>query len=374
MVPPELVKLIIDHAWGCLSTSSHGHAYAMAQWMLVSRDWLKIVLSVVFSHLWITSVAHMEYIAHICRTNAMSFICELAGIHDARRHLSQTCRSLTISVYHSFEGEYASQCKELLAYATADPENRNQQLLSGPEAYRTQRYAIPVRRIATVIRDLIPRTTTLHFMLIDCAATYGAWDMPPTSAFNGTRKFPLSLTELHISFAYTSPPPALLIDAPRSTFFPPLWSGDLPKMCRFAGVRRLVVREANADFVAFMTTACPRLERVESTAEFGAKDVPPGVPEYLTDRMEFMRLPRTTTYPGLAASDTIPIPSPEYMPDTWYGRWALSEDDWYRLSQKKGTVHAVPGQKRGKFIWRLLKQVITCSPLIDSYRCDRTKE
>jgi hypothetical protein len=92
-VPLELVELIIDYAWGCLSTiSSHQHAQSMTRWMLVSHDWLKVVLSVVFRDLWITSYAHLEYILHICRTN--SFVCELAGITDVYLHLTRNCRSL----------------------------------------------------------------------------------------------------------------------------------------------------------------------------------------------------------------------------------------------------------------------------------------
>jgi hypothetical protein len=52
----------------------------MANWMLVSHDWLKIVLSVVFRDLWITSLAHIKYIVRMSRPSNTSFICELAGI------------------------------------------------------------------------------------------------------------------------------------------------------------------------------------------------------------------------------------------------------------------------------------------------------
>jgi len=343
MFPPELVELIIYHAWGCLSTSSRRHSHSMARWMLVSRDWLKIVLSVVFRDLWITSYAHIKYITHICRSNA-SFICELAGITDVRRHLAQTCHSLTISVYHSYEGEYASQCAELIEYATTDSHRR--QLLPGFGRYKTQRYAIPSRSIATVIRGFIPRITALHFVLIDCTATYGAWDTSETIPYLMTMEYPLSLVELYVTFAYSSPPPALLLDAPRGTFFPPPFSGDLPTQCWFDGVRRLVVRDANADLVAFLTTACPRLERVESTAEFHAEDVPQDVPADVKARLVFVRLPRTVTW-GLTGSDTMPMPE----------RWPQTIGEWRRLSEKMPSIPEVPVRKRRNSLWRLLKHV-----------------
>ncbi|KAJ6483013.1 hypothetical protein DFH09DRAFT_1212804 [Mycena vulgaris] len=347
MFPPELVKLIIYHAWvcawGCLSTSSHRHAQSMAHWMLVSRDWLKIVLSFVFRDLWVTSPTHIKYITHICRSNA-SFICELAGITDVRRYLAQTCQSLTISVYHSYEGEYTSQCRELIEYATTD--SHRLQLLPGFSRYGTQRYAIPSRSIATIIRGFTPRITALHFVLIDCAATYGAWDTFATMPYLMTMEYPLSLVELHVTFAYTSPPPALLLDAPRGTFFPPPSHGDLPTQCWFDGVRRLVVRDANADFVAFLTTACPRLERVESTAEFRVEDVPQNVPADVKARLVFVRHPRTATW-ELTGSDTMPIPE----------RWPQTVGEWRRLSEKMPSVPEVPVRKRRNSIWRLLKYV-----------------
>ncbi|KAJ6492767.1 hypothetical protein C8R47DRAFT_1214076 [Mycena vitilis] len=218
MFPPELVELIIGHAWGCISTSSHRHGYSMARWMLVSRDCLKIVLSIVFRDLWITSDAHTEYITQIHRSNS-SFVCELAGITDIRRHLAETCRSLTVSVYHIYEEGYAAQCADLIKYATAD--SRPIQLLPGSGRYRTQEYAIPSRRIAAVIREFIPQIATLHFVLLDCAATYGEWDTTELFPYNGNWGYPLSLTELHVTYVYTSPPPASLLDAPRGTFFPP---------------------------------------------------------------------------------------------------------------------------------------------------------
>ncbi|KAJ6492766.1 hypothetical protein C8R47DRAFT_421671 [Mycena vitilis] len=317
MLPPELVELIIHHAWGYISTSSHRHAYFMASWMLVCRDWLRIVLSVVFCDLWITSCAHLDYLVYIHRSNT-SFVCGLAGIIDLRRHLARTCRSLTVSVYHAWEEEYASQCANLIQYATTD--SHRLQLLPGAGRYRTQEYAVPTQSIATFIRDVTPQITTLHFVLMDCAATYGAWDTSEGSSFFGTEKYPLSLTELHITFAYTSSPPALVRDAPRGTFFPPSFGGDMPFQCRFHGIRRLVVWDAHADFVAFMITACPRLERVESTADFCAEDVPPDVPAHVKDRLVFMRLPRTITW-GITGSDAKPIPDP----------WPQTIDEWQRM-------------------------------------------
>ncbi|KAJ7438459.1 hypothetical protein FB451DRAFT_159678 [Mycena latifolia] len=321
----------------------HRHAHSMVHWMLVSHDWLKIVLSVVFCDLWVTSDAHIKYITHICRSNA-SFICELAGITDVRRHLAQTCHSLTISVYHSYEGEYASQCVELVEYATTDSHRR--QLLPGFCRYGTQRYAIPSRSIATVIRGFTHGIAALHFVLIDCTATYGAWDTSATMPYLMTMEYPLSLVELHVTFAYTSPPPALLLDAPRGTFFPPPFRGDLPTRCWFDGVRRLVVRDANADFVAFLMAACRRLERVESTAEFRAEDVPQNVPADVKTRLVFVRLPRTATW-GLTGSDTMPIP--ERRPQT--------VGEWRRLSEKMPSIPQVPVRKRKNSIWHLLKHV-----------------
>ncbi|KAJ6577901.1 hypothetical protein B0H19DRAFT_1121747 [Mycena capillaripes] len=305
MFPPELVELSIYHAWDCLSTSSHRHSHSMAQWMLVSRDWLKIVLSVVFRDLWIT-YTHIEYIIQICKSNK-SFICEIAGIMDVRLHLAQTCRSLTVSVYTN--GEYTTQCRELIEYATTESDSDHRKLLPGISCirYKAQIFCIPTRMIATVIRDYVPLVTSLHFVVVDCTATYRGWNTFAPRQYVNALRYPLSLTELHVTFAYTSPPPVLLLDAPRGTFFPPPYDGELPMKCCFDGVRRLVVRDANADFVAFLTTACPRLETVESTAQFSAGDVPPDVPTDVKDRLVFVRLPRSATW-GITGSDSLPLP------------------------------------------------------------------
>ncbi|KAJ7929674.1 hypothetical protein B0H13DRAFT_1963612, partial [Mycena leptocephala] len=174
--------------------------------------------------------------------------------------------------------------------------------------------------------------------------------------YKRTLAFPLSLIELHVTFAYTSPPPMLLLNAPRGTFYPPPWPhGEMPRRCRFDGVRRLVVRDANADFVAFLTTTCPRLERVESTAEFCLKDVPQSVSEDVKAKLAFVRLPRTTTWPGLTGGDTGPIP--EHLPQTF--------DEWYHsgLTRPAGrpapppTHSSIPTRKMRNSIWRRLKHV-----------------
>ncbi|KAJ6551782.1 hypothetical protein B0H19DRAFT_1378428 [Mycena capillaripes] len=340
MFPSELVELIICHGWGCISTSSRRHSHSMAQWMLVNHDWLKIVLSVVFCDLWITSYTHIEYIAQICKSNN-SFVCEIAGIMDVRLHLAKTCRSLTISVYTTFEGEYATQCRELVEYATTDP--HRQRLLPGSFRYQAQRYCIPTRSISTVIRDYLPSVTTLHFVLVDCTATYGGWDTFVKIPYVMAEGYPLSLTELHVSFAYTSPPLALLLDAPRGTFFPPPSDSDLPVQCCFHGVRRLVVRDANADFVAFLTTACPRLETVASTAEFRAEDVPQDVPADVKDRLLFVRLLRTATW-GITGSDTMPHPEPGNRPRPI-------------PPPIQSRVPGAPGRKRRNPLWDLLKRI-----------------
>ncbi|KAJ7659977.1 hypothetical protein B0H17DRAFT_1095639 [Mycena rosella] len=168
--------------------------------------------------------------------------------------------------------------------------------------------------------------------------------------------FPLSLIELHVTFAYTSPPPTLLLDAPRGTFYPPPWpQEEMPKCCRFDGVRRLVVRDANADFVASLTTACPRLERVESTAEFCVEDVPQGVSKDLKAKLVFVRLPRTATWPDLTSSDTGPIP--EHLPRT-FGEWRESGLTMPAMRPDPPlTKPSIPARNKRNSIWRLVKRV-----------------
>ncbi|KAJ6476147.1 hypothetical protein C8R45DRAFT_1008971 [Mycena sanguinolenta] len=81
---------------------------------------------------------------------------------------------------------------------------------------------------------------------------------------------------------------------------------DLPLQCYFDGIRRLVVWDANADFVAFLTTACPQLERIESTAAFSREDVPQDVPAVVRDRLAFVRLPHTVNWGLTGSTDALP--------------------------------------------------------------------
>ncbi|KAJ7736602.1 hypothetical protein DFH07DRAFT_779672 [Mycena maculata] len=292
--PPELVELIIYHAWGCLSNSIREHGRSMARWILVSRDWLNIVLSVVFRDLWITSLRHLLYIAHMCSSDT-SFIFQTAGITHPRRYLANTCCSLTVSVYQD-PGGYASQCADLMDRATTDSDR-----LEAPPClgrHKSETYTIPFDNIPTFIRTSTPHVTALDFVVVDCIPTYAGWEAftPEWYSFM-TSEYPPTLTALHITFAYTAAPPLpLVLDAARGTFFPPRSSRDLPKQCCFHGVRRLVVRDANADFVAFLTTVCPMLERVEATAAFGAEDVSQTVPAEVRERLVFVRLERADAW------------------------------------------------------------------------------
>ncbi|KAJ6510196.1 hypothetical protein C8R47DRAFT_786816 [Mycena vitilis] len=343
MFPPEVVEQIIHHGWNCLSSSSQRHAFSMSQWMLVSRDWLNIVLSVVFRDLWITSRAHIQYILDICDNNA-SFICTLAGISDVHQHLTETCKSLTISVYHPYEGQYADMCAQLIGYATTEVP-RNRYLVTGIGPY-SQEYAIPQPDIATVISGFTPHITSLHFVFIDCNATYRDWNSwkPSLNQFE-TDGSPLSLVELHVTFAYTSPPPALLLDAPRGTFFPPSKPNDMPLRIGFQGVKTLVVWHANADFVAFLSAACPRLETVKSTAKFGAEDVPATVGADVKARLIFVHLPHTTEWPGVTSGDTVPLPSD----------WLEQRLAALRPSKEEALIARVPTMKNP--IWRLANRL-----------------
>ncbi|KAF7373401.1 hypothetical protein MSAN_00549700 [Mycena sanguinolenta] len=341
MFPVELIELIIDNAWSCLSTSSHQHGLSMTRWMLVSHDWLRIVLSIVFRDLWITSYYHFEYIVRICNDNT-SFVCGLVGITNIQRHLIQTCRSLTVSAYHKYQGDYIDLCTQLIEYATTD--SQSDRLI--PDRYRLHGYAMQTQKVATFIEYYTPDITSLHFVLIDCTAAYYAWDtdQPPSERTLLRRCYPDSLTELHITFAYTSPPPALLVDAPRGTFFPPPSRLDLPLECYFDGVQKLVVRDANADFVAFLITACPRLRMIESTAEFSREDVPDKVPAAIRDRLVFVRLPRTVNWGLTGSTDALPLPQPN-PPEARPVSPAPAP-----LPQV--TTPSAPVQKRKKSIWR----------------------
>ncbi|KAJ6476157.1 hypothetical protein C8R45DRAFT_1216886 [Mycena sanguinolenta] len=338
MLPPELVKIIVDYGWGCLTTSSHQHGLSMTRWMLVSRDWLNIVLPVVFRDLWITSYAHLEYILDICHSN-VSFVCGLAGISNIRQHLIRISRSLTISAYHGFQGEYTGLCTQLVECATTDrhPEQR----LS--RRYRFHNFAMYTRSISPFVVDYTPDITSLHFVLIDCTATYRPWDTQLLVQPYFLKQ------ELHVTFAYTSPPPALLMDAPRGTFFPPPSRYDMPWECCFQGVQKLVVRDANTDLVAFLTTACPRLKTIESTAEFSREDVPQDVPAAVQDSLEFVRLPRTVNWGLAGGTDALPLPK-QGPPAKQSVPPAPSTS-----ALPPATPSPSPVRKRRNLVWRFLK-------------------
>ncbi|KAJ6542603.1 hypothetical protein B0H19DRAFT_1267846 [Mycena capillaripes] len=52
------------------------------------------------------------------------------------------------------------------------------------------------------------------------------------------------------------------------------------------------------------------MNRVESTAEISVEDVPQGVPEDVKSKLAFVRLPRTTVWPGPTGCDTGELPHP----------------------------------------------------------------
>ncbi|KAJ7628429.1 hypothetical protein FB45DRAFT_867497 [Roridomyces roridus] len=180
-------------------------------------------------------------------------------------------------------------------------------------------YGIPPSLIATIIRDYLPNITSLHFVLVDCPPTFWYWDMYTgfwLPCYNAN-DYPECLTTVHITFAYTTPPSPLLVGAPRGTFFPPRHPCDVPQLYRFTAVKRLVVREANTDFIAFLTEVCPELECIESTAEFGLEDLPPWVAKRFGDRMAFRRLVPTTAW-GLdpSSSDLVRVFTPTVVTES----------------------------------------------------------
>ncbi|KAJ7634480.1 hypothetical protein FB45DRAFT_1141463 [Roridomyces roridus] len=219
----------------------------MASWMLVSREWLNIVVPIFLRDIWVTS-----------QSLELSF--PWPCVQTRRHHRPQTKRAR----------EYRRQCTELAQYAA----DRTCTLLWHP-------FPLP----ANVIDAFSPNITSIHFALVDCLPTF--WYL-----------------------AYTSPPPPLLVGAPRGTFYPEC---DLPDIFIFTAVKRLVVREANSDFVAFFTTVCPQLECIESTAEFGAEYLPPEVASKVRDRMVFRLLTPTIEW-GIKGKDIRrkedPPPSP----------------------------------------------------------------
>ncbi|KAJ7628503.1 hypothetical protein FB45DRAFT_1028590 [Roridomyces roridus] len=299
MIPPELVELIVRHGWRCLSTSSHRHAYSMTSWMLVSREWLSIVIPIFLCDVWATSPSLMFHLFDNCRSTGLAF--RLAGITDVKQYLAQNCRSLTVSIYQRRTDEYDRQCAELADYV-ADPTRKY--IVAGLWTLRAPFYGIPPGKIRAVINDRMPNITSLHFVFVDCLPTFWYWDMEHDFQVHNIweEQYPDCLSDVYITFAYTCPPPPLLVGAPRGTYFPPRNSFNLPRFLDFTSVKRLVVREATADFIAFLATKCPQLECIESTAQFGAEDLPPDVAARVGDRMVFRRLAPTTDW-GIKGSD-----------------------------------------------------------------------
>ncbi|KAJ7608420.1 hypothetical protein FB45DRAFT_877277 [Roridomyces roridus] len=302
MFPPELVELIVGYGWNNLSTSSHRHAYSMTSWMLVSREWLSIVVPIFLRDVWATSQSLMFHLFVNCRSpGGPGLAYRLAGITDVQQYLAQNCRSLTVSIYQRHRGEYNRQCTELAQYVS-DP--IREMVVARWWNERAPYCSIPLGKIRTVINDWLPKITSLHFVLVDCLPTLWYWNMEPGFVAFFEREYPDCLVDLHITFAYTSPPPPLLLGIPRGTYFPPRLSWDLPHFFDFTTVKRLVVREATADFIAFLTIKCPKLECIESTAEFGVQDLPPEVAAKVGDRMVFRRIAPTAEW-GITGSDIL---------------------------------------------------------------------
>ncbi|KAJ7628356.1 hypothetical protein FB45DRAFT_1028452 [Roridomyces roridus] len=241
MLPPELFELIVRLGWDCLSTTNYRHSYAMTQWMLVSHEWLRIVVPIVSRNVWIISIPHdMHYICGITNMTE-SCIYQLAGISNVREYFQEICRSVTIVVYQGIQAEYLAQCAELEEYAR-NPECTLLIKDSLPVTQRLPMFPLGPRFVASFIRDYTPNIKSLHFILVDCTPVYHHWAMSMVTPYLRTDQYPETLTDLGISFAYTSPPPALLRDAPRGTFFPPRSPGDIPPLHNFAGIKCLVVR------------------------------------------------------------------------------------------------------------------------------------
>ncbi|KAJ7608433.1 hypothetical protein FB45DRAFT_1067516, partial [Roridomyces roridus] len=296
MFPPELVELIIQHGWFTLCTSSHRHAYSMTCWMLVSREWLSIAVPIFLRDVWATCGSIRFHLFTKWRSDHLVY--RLAGITDLRTYLAQNCRSLTVSVFQKFAGDYECQCNDMADYVA----NKSDTLR--PRIDGLPHFGIPLKELVTVIRDFVPNITSLHFVLVDYLPTFWYWDRPDKLWPND--KYPDTLTDLHITFAYNSPPPSLLTEAARGTFFPPRQFSDLSHGSGFDSIKKLVVREANTDFVAFFTRLCPRLECIESTAPFGVEDLPLGV---INDSLVFRRLAPTTDW-GITGSDVFVGPLP----------------------------------------------------------------
>ncbi|KAJ7628385.1 hypothetical protein FB45DRAFT_918154 [Roridomyces roridus] len=280
----------------------------MTSWMLVSREWLSIVVPIFLRDVWFTSQSLIMHLSESCLSPGLAY--RLAGITNLRQYLAENSRSLTISIYQKRTTEYRRQCTELAEYA-ADP--TCECIVAGLCGPRKPYYGIPPKMIASTIHTFFPNIKSLHFVLVDCLPTLWYWDMDFLLSPSLAQYYPDCLTDLHITFAYTCPPPPLLVGAPRGTFYPLRSSYHMPHVLNFTAVERLVVREANADFVAFFTTVCPRLECIESTAEFGAEDLPPEVATKLGDRMVSRRLATTTEW-GIKGSDIRPEEEPLSAP------------------------------------------------------------
>ncbi|KAJ7608325.1 hypothetical protein FB45DRAFT_1039666 [Roridomyces roridus] len=314
MFPPELVELIVRYGWECLSTSSHRHAYSMTSWMLVSREWLSIVIPIFLRDVWATSHSLMIMLHLFASCRSPGLADQLAGVPNRRT------------------GEYERQCTELAEYAA-----KTRDSLEPPWPWGSQRqpyYGIPLQKLKNVVLDWVPNVTALHFVLVDCLPTYWYWNVDNDvhdDVLEIRRLWSLTplkwdcITDLHFTFAYTSPPSPLLVSAPRGTFYPPRSESDLPmRFPKLNDVKRLVVREANADFIAFLATELPRLECIESTAAFGADDLPPEVAERVGDRMVFKQLEPTAEWDIVGSDlnvrpkeDSLPAPEKKKKSSLW---------------------------------------------------------
>ncbi|KAJ7622475.1 hypothetical protein FB45DRAFT_1061938 [Roridomyces roridus] len=261
LLPPEIVELIVRYAWGCLSTTSYRHSYAMTQWMLVSHEWLKIVSPITLGDLWVTSTAHMQYMTNNISTTDVSCIFRLAGIPNVAKYLSDNCRSLTVSKESKLQELELSS--SIHPFCTWEPDFRHS------------------KSVAAFIQNYVPFITSLHFVLVDCH-NLPLWLLD---------SYPLQVTDVHVTCAYTTAPPSRIYQAPRPKIF-------LPDNCMhtFPGVRRLVVRDVHTDLIAVITAMCPVLECIESTEEFGAEDLPSNISDQRRENFVFRRLAPTTSW------------------------------------------------------------------------------
>ncbi|KAJ7142063.1 hypothetical protein C8R43DRAFT_1199950, partial [Mycena crocata] len=311
IVPPELVQLVIYHAWGCISTGTHRHCHSMAQWMLASRDWLNTV-SVVLCKLWIISGAHIKYIA-----------AQMSPLY-VNSQVSQTSIG-TLPKPAVLSQSRTRVCADLIEFATIDP-NRDI-LLPGLDRYAIPTYAIPCQSVAIVIRDFIPEFTSFHFVLIDCTATYRMWDTASEIPSLTTSRYRRVAHCLRIHTLLRPRPPA---GRPATHLLSPTVSlGDVSRVS--------VPRGAEAGCAGCECGSRRLYDRgvpaVESTAGFWVGDVPRGVP---SAKFVVVRLSRTTTW-GLTGSD---IP-----------RRRNSAPPTKPCDPKD------PARKKGSSLWQLLKRL-----------------